>query len=78
MVLSIGSMWYLWKRDPVMDNMCHAVAALGMLFTTLALATGMIWGKLRGIRGGPGMRADFLYRHAVHADWLYDAPHVYG
>jgi len=44
-VLSVGSIWYLWKRDPIVDNMCHAVAALGAIFTTLALATGMIWGK---------------------------------
>ncbi len=44
-VLAGGSMWYLWKRDTVVDNMCHAVAALGACFTTLALLTGMIWGK---------------------------------
>ena len=44
-VLSVGSIWYLWKRDPIVDNMCHAVATLGAIFTTLALVTGMIWGK---------------------------------
>ncbi len=44
-VLAGGSMWYLWTRDPVVDNMCHAVATLGACFTALALLTGMIWGK---------------------------------
>ncbi len=40
-----GSVWYLWKRDPIVDNMCHAAAGIAALFTTLALFTGMIWGK---------------------------------
>ncbi|MDD9860351.1 MAG: heme ABC transporter permease CcmC [Nitrospira sp.] len=44
-VLAGGSAWYLWKRDPIVDNMCHAVAALSACFTALALLTGMIWGK---------------------------------
>ncbi len=44
-VLAIGSMWYLWKRDPIVDNMCHAVATLTACCTALALLTGMIWGK---------------------------------
>ncbi len=44
-VLAGGSVWYLWKRDPVVDNMCHAVAAISACFTALATATGMIWGK---------------------------------
>ncbi|NKB81678.1 MAG: cytochrome C assembly protein [Nitrospirales bacterium] len=44
-VLFGGSIWYLWKRDPLVDNMCHAAAGLTALFTLLALLTGMIWGK---------------------------------
>ncbi len=44
-VLAVGSLWYLWKRDPIVDNMCQAVAALSTVFTALALGTGMIWGK---------------------------------
>ena len=44
-VLALGSLWYLWKRDPIVDNMCQAVAALSAVFTALALGTGMIWGK---------------------------------
>lgn len=45
LALAVGSAWYLWKRDPLADNVCHAVAALSAAFTALALATGMIWGK---------------------------------
>lgn len=44
-VLFGGSIWYLWKRDPLVDNMCHAAAGLSAVFTSLALFTGMIWGK---------------------------------
>lgn len=44
-VLFAGSIWYLWKRDPLIDNICHAAAGLTALFTTMALFTGMIWGK---------------------------------
>ncbi|MBI1824451.1 MAG: cytochrome c biogenesis protein CcsA [Nitrospirae bacterium] len=44
-VLFFGSLWYLWKRDPVIDNLCHASAGIGILFTTVALITGSIWAK---------------------------------
>ncbi len=44
-VLFAGSLWYLWKRDPVVDNMCHATAGIGILFTSVALITGSIWAK---------------------------------
>lgn len=44
-VLFAGSLWYLWKRDPVIDNVCHASAGIGILFTTVALVTGSIWAK---------------------------------
>ena len=37
-VLSIGSIWYLWKRDPIVDNMCDAVAA-PVSYTHLTLPT---------------------------------------
>ena len=40
-----GSLWYLWKRDSVVDNMCQASAGIGVLFTTVALITGSIWAK---------------------------------
>ena len=43
--LFAGSLWYLWKRDSVVDNMCQAAAGIGILFTTVALITGSIWAK---------------------------------
>ncbi|HZR45698.1 MAG TPA: cytochrome c biogenesis protein CcsA [Candidatus Manganitrophaceae bacterium] len=45
LVLFGGSIWYLWKRDPVIDNMCHAAAGIGVFFTSVALLTGSIWAK---------------------------------
>lgn len=45
LVLFGGSIWYLWKRDPVVDNMCHAAAGIGVFFTSVALLTGSIWAK---------------------------------
>ena len=44
-VLFVGSIWYLWKRDPLVDNMCHAAASISAVFTGLALFTGSIWAK---------------------------------
>jgi heme exporter protein C len=44
-VLFVGSLWYLWKRDPVVDNMCHAAAGISVFFTAGALITGSIWAK---------------------------------
>lgn len=43
--LFLGSLWYLWKRDPMVDNMCRAAAGIGVLFTAGALITGSIWAK---------------------------------
>lgn len=44
-VLFSGSLWYLWKRDQVVDNMCHATAGIAVFFTAVALITGSIWAK---------------------------------
>ena len=44
-VLFAGSVWYLWKRDPVVDNMCHAAAGIAVFFTSVGLITGSIWAK---------------------------------
>ncbi len=44
-VLFGGSLWYLWKRDPLIDNMCHAAAGMSAAFTAVALVTGSIWAK---------------------------------
>ena len=43
--LFIGSIWYLWKRDPLVDNMAQASAGISAFFTTIALVTGSIWAK---------------------------------
>jgi len=43
--LFIGSVVYLWKKDPVVDNLCHAAAGVGVFFTLVALVTGSIWAK---------------------------------
>jgi heme exporter protein C len=44
-VLFGASLWYLWKQDPVVDNMAHAAAGIGIFFTAGALITGSIWAK---------------------------------
>ncbi len=43
--LFMGSLFYLWKKDPVVDNLCHAAAGIGVFFTAVALVTGSIWAK---------------------------------
>lgn len=48
--LSIGTVFvtsilYLWKRRAIYDHVASSAAELGVVFTGLALATGMIWGK---------------------------------
>ena len=43
--LFCGSLWYLWKRDPLVDNMAHAAAGIAAFFTLGALITGSIWAK---------------------------------
>jgi heme exporter protein C len=45
LTLFLGSLWYLWKRDLVVDNLCHAAAGIGLFFTLIALITGSIWAK---------------------------------
>lgn len=43
--LAGASLWYLWKRDPIVDNSAHAAAGLSAFFTAAALVTGSIWAK---------------------------------
>jgi len=40
-----GSIAWLWRRKAFLDNLCAAAAETGLLFSGLALATGMIWAK---------------------------------
>lgn len=41
----IGSGLYLWKREKRDDNLAHAAAELGVLFTALTILEGSIWGR---------------------------------
>ncbi len=41
----IASIGYLWKKDPAWDVLAYCSAELGVLFCTLVLATGPLWGK---------------------------------
>jgi heme exporter protein C len=41
----IGSVLYLVQRDPRADRFAAASAEVGIVFISLTLATGMIWGK---------------------------------
>jgi heme exporter protein C len=41
----LGSVLYLWKRNPNHDLMAAAAAEVGTVFTALTIALGSIWGK---------------------------------
>ena len=44
-VVFVGSIGYLWKRDDRWDSLAHSAAEVGLIFATLVLVTGSIWGK---------------------------------
>ena len=44
-VVFVGSIAYLVKRDLRWDGLAGASADVGLLFTTVVLVTGMLWGK---------------------------------
>ncbi|HEY7042464.1 MAG TPA: cytochrome c biogenesis protein CcsA, partial [Nocardioidaceae bacterium] len=46
-VTAVGSAGYLWRRTRSLawDRLAGASAEIGVLFTGLALATGMLWGR---------------------------------
>jgi heme exporter protein C len=44
-VVFVGSILYLAKRDLRWDALAGASAEVGLLFTTVVLVTGMLWGK---------------------------------
>jgi heme exporter protein C len=44
-VVFIGSIMYLARKDMRWDAMAGASAEVGLLFTTVVLVTGMLWGK---------------------------------
>ncbi len=41
----IGSIGWLWRREPRWDRLAAAAAEVGVFFTGLAIALGAIWGK---------------------------------
>lgn len=44
-VVLVGSAAYLWRRSQPLDDVAHAAAEVGVVFTTLTLVTGSIWGR---------------------------------
>ena len=44
-VVAVTSVVYLWLRDPRADRVAESSAEVGLLFTTVVLTTGPIWGK---------------------------------
>jgi heme exporter protein C len=44
-VVLVASVMYLWKRDMKWDTIARASVEVGVVFTTLVLITGMLWGK---------------------------------
>ena len=42
-IVFIGSVMYLWKRNPWWDSLAHTSAEIGVVFATLILITGTIW-----------------------------------
>jgi heme exporter protein C len=44
-LVAIASLAYLWLRDDRADRLAESAAEVGLLFTTVVLVTGPIWGK---------------------------------
>jgi heme exporter protein C len=44
-VTALGSAMWLWKKSRGWDTLAVASAEIGVVFTALALATGMVWGR---------------------------------
>lgn len=44
-LLAIASILYLWLRDEKLDRVAESTAEVGLVFTTVVLITGPIWGK---------------------------------
>lgn len=44
-VVFVASILYLWKRDRKYDMVANSAAEIGVMFATLVLITGPIWGK---------------------------------
>jgi heme exporter protein C len=55
-VVFAASIVYLWRRDPRADALARASAEVGVVYTTLMLVAGMLWGQ--GYWGRPWDWAD--------------------
>ncbi len=44
-VLFVASVLYLWRDQPIWDRAARIAAEIGLLFTTIVLITGSIWGR---------------------------------
>ena len=44
-IVALASVVYLWLRDDRADRLAGSAAEVGLLFTTVVLTTGPIWGK---------------------------------
>jgi heme exporter protein C len=44
-LMALTSALYLWLRDPRLDRLAASSAEVGLVFTTVVLVTGPIWGK---------------------------------
>ena len=44
-VLFVGSVGFLWKKTPGYDRLARSAAELGLVFTSMVLITGAIWGR---------------------------------
>ncbi len=45
LLVAAGSALYLWKRESRWDHLAHAAAELGVLFVTMTLVSGSLWGR---------------------------------
>ena len=45
LIVFVGSLIYVFRREPKWDNLAYAAAEVGVVFISLALITGMIWAK---------------------------------
>lgn len=45
LVVFAGSVLFLWRRDPRWDRLARSAAEMGVLFISMTLLSGAIWGK---------------------------------
>ena len=43
-LLAISSLLYLWLKDEKLDRVAESAAEVGLVFTTVVLITGPLWG----------------------------------